>query len=162
MSTSFGETLATHGLKAIGLDCRRYYHSRNFFLHERPRDLSICVNQTIDRLRPSTNLLVPSRDTTLACYLHLAILTRQEILALADTHRAHGWSSRLEDLRQAVQAIQHWQTYLGDRLVREVGVGYEGYVRGCEMYSAGFEEEGAVRRFREETREAMAEAGISV
>jgi len=47
-------------------------------------------------------------------------------------------------------------------LVREIGVGYDGYVRGCEMYSAGFEEEGAVRRFRDETREAMAEEGISV
>jgi hypothetical protein len=61
-----------------------------------------------------------------------------------------------------VQARHHWETYLGDRLVREVGVEYEGYMRGCEMYSAGFEEEGAVRRFREEIREAMAEAGISV
>jgi hypothetical protein len=51
---------------------------------------------------------------------------------------------------------------MGDRLVVEMGVGYEGYMRGCEMYSAEFEEEGEVMRFREETRKARGEKGISI
>ena len=47
-------------------------------------------------------------------------------------------------------------------MVLEMGVGYEGYMRGCEMFSAEFEEEGEVMRFREDTRKAMAEKGISI